>query len=126
MATLESLRERRIEICRNYRDRNREKIRAYNKSRCRNQREHMSALTLAAIHRAPQKHRARSYVAWAISTGKLAKASTKQCVDCGEKAAHHDHYNGYAKKNYLVVEAVCTRCHAVRGSKRGEYDKLGR
>jgi hypothetical protein len=47
----------------------------------------------------------------AIRRGKLPKASTQACVDCGRPAEDWDHYLGYAPAHVLDVQARCKSCH---------------
>lgn len=48
----------------------------------------------------------------AVRSGKLPRADTLACADCGRRAAHYDHrdYN-----RPLDVQAVCRSCNAKRG-----------
>lgn len=65
--------------------------------------------------------RARQAVDKAIREGKIPHAKDRKCVDCGAQAIHHDHYKGYAIKNWLDVEPVCGPCHGKRGVARKEH-----
>lgn len=61
---------------------------------------------------------------WTISnatrSGKLPKANTLLCSDCGRPAGCYDHYLGYAKENRFAVQPVCFSCHNKRMWARGE------
>ena len=48
----------------------------------------------------------------AIQAGRLPRASTLQCVDCGRPAAHWDHRDYNAP---LDVVPVCVTCNKLRG-----------
>ena len=50
----------------------------------------------------------------AVASGRLPKVTTQACVDCGEVAAHYDHYKGYAPENCLEVQPRCNSCHRTR------------
>lgn len=47
-----------------------------------------------------------------VRSGAIKKASSYQCVDCGDKAAEYDHRD-YSKP--LEVEPVCRKCNCRRG-----------
>lgn len=48
----------------------------------------------------------------AIKAGRIPPIASRNCVDCGEKAAIYDHRD-YNKP--LEVEPVCVRCNTRRG-----------
>ena len=50
----------------------------------------------------------------AVRDGRLPKANSQRCVDCGGKAVHYDHYAGYEREHWLSVDPVCYMCHAAR------------
>ena len=60
------------------------------------------------------KVRARDKVNWCVSIGKLPKAETRVCVDCGKPAEEY-HHEDYSKP--LDVEALCKKCHIRRKEK---------
>lgn len=55
---------------------------------------------------------AQQIVTWEIWEGRLPKASTLLCVDCGKKAHDWDHRD-YNKP--LDLEPVCAKCNQARG-----------
>ena len=55
---------------------------------------------------------ARNKIPAAVLGGRLPKASSLICVDCGEQAARYDHRD-YRKP--FEVDAVCHRCDNRRG-----------
>jgi hypothetical protein len=57
------------------------------------------------------ERRARTTVNRAVRTGKLPRASTQQCVSCGQPAKEYHHHKGYAREHWLDVEPVCHQCH---------------
>ena len=66
------------------------------------------------LHR---RWRAEAAISRRVKEGKLPKASTLKCVDCGRKADHYDHFRGH--QHALAVEPVCASCHQKREYKRG-------
>jgi hypothetical protein len=56
----------------------------------------------------------------AVRYGRIPRASTLPCVDCGhvwtpgERRHEYDHHLGYAPEHRLDVQPVCTTCHADR------------
>jgi len=60
-----------------------------------------------SIAKYPEKHIARSAVAYALKTGRLVKPKT--CSVCKKKKKIEAHHKDYSKK--LVVKWVCRRCH---------------
>jgi len=54
--------------------------------------------------------KARKRVGYAVSRGKIPKASTLQC-GCGKQAQHYHHHRGYAPEFWLDVIPVCALCH---------------
>lgn len=56
--------------------------------------------------------RAHSAVAKAIREGRLPKAASQVCVDCGREAEVYDHRD-YSR--VLDVDAVCRSCNIMRG-----------
>lgn len=59
-------------------------------------------------------HRAHAAVRSAIVTGVLAPLSGQRCADCGQQADSYHHHRGYARKDWLVVVALCGACHRLR------------
>jgi len=59
----------------------------------------------------PEKSKARRKVQYAIEKGSLPKASSLECVGCGNKAHEYHHYKGYESKHWLDVEPICKKCH---------------
>ena len=71
------------------------------------------------------KLQARQRVNNAVTQGKMPRPDSLPCVDCGHRWTRHgdrkhtyDHYKGYAAKFHYAVEVVCTKCHAIRDSKK--------
>ena len=57
-------------------------------------------------------HKARDTIAYAKIMGKLPRADTMLCADCGKQADRYDHRD-YGRP--LDVEPVCLKCNAARG-----------
>ncbi len=57
---------------------------------------------------------ARTAVGYAVTSGRLVKASQLPCFDCGKQAREYDHYKGYEKENWFAIQAVCSSCHKKR------------
>ncbi len=72
------------------------------------------------------KMRARMRVWRLVQTGVIPAPVDLPCADCGQAARHYDHHLGYDDENATKVEAVCTRCHGLRGRLRGEFQKATR
>jgi hypothetical protein len=76
---------------------------------------HFSAMRICGDcnkQRIKARSKALSAVAKAIREGKMERADTKYCVDCGAFATVHDHRN-YLEP--LKVDPVCTSCNQKRG-----------
>jgi hypothetical protein len=73
--------------------------------------------------RRDDRTRARECVNGRVKWGAMPRARTLPCVDCGGQARDYDHAHGYARENWLNVEAVCSACHAARRVARGELAK---
>lgn len=73
------------------------------------------------------KKQARERVHTEVRNGRMPSASSIPCMDCGrmwkagEQEHHYDHFKGYAVKDHLEVQAVCSPCHTRRGFSRGEH-----
>jgi hypothetical protein len=64
------------------------------------------------IARNPEKHKARWAVNNAIAMGKIPRASTFICSECGmHQASQYHHHNGYDEEHRLDVKPVCGKCH---------------
>ena len=68
----------------------------------------------------PSKVAARHRVNYAVQEGRLPRASTLLCTDCGRPASEYDHHLGYDRSVALAVQPVCKPCHTVRARARGE------
>lgn len=73
----------------------------------------------------PEKRAARTAVRAAVSNGSIPPANALPCVDCGHifdggTRHEYDHHRGYLPSFFLVVEAVCSLCHARRERLRRE------
>jgi hypothetical protein len=55
---------------------------------------------------------ARQRVVDCVARGKMPRANTLKCADCGAPAVHYDQRD-YRKP--LEVEPVCRGCHSARG-----------
>lgn len=62
----------------------------------------------------PDRHWARLKVSDAVKSGRMPKASTLTCFDCGLQAHEYDHYRGYAPEDVYNVQPVCRACHGRR------------
>ena len=63
-------------------------------------------------------HKARDTLAYAKVMGKLPRADTMLCVDCGKQADRYDHRD---YRRPLDVEPVCLKCNAARGEGMNPY-----
>lgn len=76
--------------------------------------------------RDPLKLAARSAANVAVKRGILPHPNSRPCVDCGhiyapgERRHENDHFKGYAPEFHLIVQPVCTRCHAARDGKKAK------
>lgn len=59
----------------------------------------------------PQKVKCRALVNQRVRFGRIPKASSLNCSECGDVAAHYHHYLGYEFKNRYDVLPVCINCH---------------
>ena len=66
------------------------------------------------------KHQAHHRINYLVKKGRLPRASTLACVDCGGPALDYDHHLGYASSHHFDVQPVCRRCHMKRSVARGE------
>lgn len=57
------------------------------------------------------QQQASSAVSYQVKKGNMPKISTCKCAECGKKAAHYHHANGYAKEHWLDVVPLCRSCH---------------
>lgn len=73
----------------------------------------------------PEKQKARRWVRERIASGKILVP--EKCFDCGKKpmplkdgrrGLMADHYKGYEKKNWLIVQFICRPCD---GKRRRKY-----
>ena len=69
----------------------------------------LDARTLAMSRR---RAAAGQWVFKAVKSGKLPRASTQKCMDCGAQAQCYDHRD-YSKPH--MVDPVCKRCDSKRG-----------
>lgn len=66
------------------------------------------------------KRQARASVHREVRRGRIRPANEQPCVDCGhmysdgERRHEFDHFMGYDAENHLMVQVVCTTCHAAR------------
>lgn len=69
---------------------------------------------------------ARHRVNMEVRCGAIPHPNAVPCADCwhiwreGERRHEYDHYLGYAAENHLVVQSVCTGCHAKRDSAKAK------
>ncbi len=95
------------------------------KSVCKNVARERNRIT--RHRRDPVKQKARLAVALAVRLGRLPRANSVPCTDCGrtwttgDLRHEYDHFKGYAPEHHLAVEAVCTKCHRSRESVRGKH-----
>jgi hypothetical protein len=57
---------------------------------------------------------ARQAVKDAVKSGRLPRAHSQRCVDCGGVAREYHHHAGYEIENALRVVAICRSCHSLR------------
>lgn len=68
------------------------------------------------------KRQARARVNVEVRTGRIPHPNTLPCTDCGhvwkegDRRHEYDHSKGYGAEFHLIVESVCTLCHAKRDS----------
>ena len=95
-----------------HREKNLEKIRAYDRSRGNRQtKEYRDGYK----NKYPIKHKAHILVSNAIRDGKLFK---EPCSECGSEDRIHAHHDDYAKP--LNVRWLCAACHHQWHAKNGE------
>jgi len=63
----------------------------------------------------PDKIRCRSLIALKVRFGRIPKASSLNCKECGNQAAHYHHHMGYEFRYRYDVIPVCAKCHAALG-----------
>lgn len=68
--------------------------------------------------RHPEHHRARTVVAQALKSGKLARP--QECEDCGHFCGPEAHHDDYLKP--LEVRWLCKPCHAAADAARRQQD----
>jgi hypothetical protein len=68
-----------------------------------------------ALKESPEKIKARALVNQRVRFGRIPKASSLPCSECGNEASHYHHYNGYAFENRYDVKPVCVKCHILLG-----------
>ena len=61
----------------------------------------------------PEKVRARALVNQRVRFGRIPRASSLNCSECGGQAAHYHHHLGYAFENRYAVVPVCAKCHVL-------------
>jgi len=59
----------------------------------------------------PEKVRARGLVNQRVRFGRMPRASSISCCECGEPARHYHHHLGYAFEHRYDVLPVCAKCH---------------
>lgn len=94
----------------NHRNKNIEKIRAYDRERSKNPERIKLSVEVTRAWRAEDKRRVKAHnaVSRAIKTGKLTRIP---CIRCGEKKSHA-HHEDYDKP--LDVIWLCQICHSQR------------
>jgi hypothetical protein len=65
-----------------------------------------------------EKDRARAAVRREVLAGRLSRPDLVPCSDCAhigaERRHEYDHHQGHDAAHALIVQAVCTLCHATR------------
>lgn len=130
-ATDTSCKECRKECVREYRKKNIEKIREYDRGRGMlphrvkaRKRYEQTPAGKAAIKRAHQKQNrinpvkrgARIIVGNALRDGRITRPSN--CQDCGERTRLHGHHDDYARP--MDVRWLCAACHHEWHAKHGQ------
>jgi len=70
------------------------------------------------------KRQARRRVNYLVEQGLIPRPDDLPCLDCGDEVFgvryrhEYDHARGYAAKDQLYVEPVCSRCHHNREEAR--------
>lgn len=69
------------------------------------------------------QYQAHKAIGGAVQAGRMPKASTLSCADCGRKGAHYHHDKGYEPEYYFQVIVVCHSCHYKRhrSSRTGKF-----
>ncbi len=82
---------------------------------CRRKASGPSLPLARMLHRQryPDKAKARGAVNDAVRRGKLPKAKSLLCSQCGNPALHYHHHNGYDKAHQLDVVPLCLDCHTL-------------
>ena len=75
--------------------------------------QHRRKSTIQQRQKFPDKYKARSKVNNAIAKNKIPKASTLQCINCGNQAQQYHHHNGYNIEHWLDVVPMCIPCHSL-------------
>jgi hypothetical protein len=97
----------------NYRAKNRDKLRKYDKDRG-NSRRNISSINKYK-EKYPKKIYAQNMIKRAIKQGKLFK---EDCSNCGSKEHIHAHHDDYAKP--LNIRWLCAGCHRQWHEKHGQ------
>jgi hypothetical protein len=63
--------------------------------------------------RNPEKIKCRALVNQRVRFGRMPRASSLDCSNCGDKAAHYHHHKGYDFENRYEVVPVCVSCHKI-------------
>ena len=74
---------------------------------CRNNEKHKK--------RHPDREKARNAIQKLFVAGKLPRAKTLKCIDCGAQAKEYHHYLGYSEEHRLDVIPLCKQCHTAAG-----------
>jgi len=66
-------------------------------------------------NQSPDKIKARALVNQRVRFGRIPKASSLTCINCGKQANHYHHHKGYSFEFRYDVVPVCHSCHRILG-----------
>jgi hypothetical protein len=81
----------------------------------------LDILGICGYNLSMSKAQARMRVNNEVAAGRLPRASSLTCTDCGKPAEEYDHYLGYEPEHYEHVQPVCKSCHIKRENARGSH-----
>ena len=84
---------------------------AYKKTPARRESQRKTDAKRYATPEGKLKQQARNAVRHAVQAGLLDRASTLDCLHCGEPAQEWHHWFGYAKAFHFWILPLCRRCH---------------
>jgi len=98
-------------VCREWKMRNNDKIRGYNRASYEKDPERFRAYSKKSREKDPQKVAARGALHNAIRRGDIVRSET--CEWCDKKCATAGHHWSYLEEHWLDVEWICPKCHTI-------------